>query len=391
MFEEKYLVMITGENNNKFYHMKSTGSNFVVEYGRIGQSVRTETYPQSMFNKKLTEKLRKGYQDKTELYICNKVPSSQKQIEDVDIRCFIDKLLKYSNDSVLNNYTVNVSSVTQKQIDEAQGIINKISRVISGTFNTLSVNEMLLELYHILPRKMKKVKDHLLDKNDKDIIKQMLTKEQDLLDSLSSSMSMANSQQQDDSEEKTILDMLGISVEHCTDKEVSEIKSHMGQISNKFSQAFKVKHHKQSAEFEKFEKMKRDLLWHGTRNENVISILQKSLQIRPANAIHTGSMFSDGIYFANKVTKAMGYTSITGSYWSNGKSSYGYLFVFEVAVGNQKHIYKHDNSCYHITNESLRNEGFDSLYVHGGYDLRNDEFVVYCKSKCNIKYIVEIK
>jgi poly [ADP-ribose] polymerase 2/3/4 len=390
MFEEKYLVMITGENNNKFYHMKSTGSNFVVEYGRIGQSVRTETYPQSMFNKKLTEKLRKGYQDKTELYICNKVPSSQKQIEDVDIRCFIDKLLKYSNDSVLNNYTVNVSSVTQKQIDEAQGIINKISRVISGTFNTLSVNEMLLELYHILPRKMKKVKDHLLDKNDKDIIKQMLTKEQDLLDSLSSSMSMANSQQQDDSEEKTILDMLGISVEHCTDKEVSEIKSHMGQISNKFSQAFKVKHHKQSAEFEKFEKMKRDLLWHGTRNENVISILQKSLQIRPSGVVITGAMFGNAVYFANKAIKAMGYTSTRGSIWANGKDSAGYLFVFDVALGNQKHIYKHDSSCYNLNEPKLKSEGFNSVYAHGGIDLKNDEFMIYNSSQCRIKYIIEI-
>ena len=70
--------------------------------------------------------------------------------------------------------------------------------------------------------------------------------------------------------------------------------------------------------------------------------------IRPSGAIHTGSMFGDGIYFANKAQKSIGYSSLRGSYWTNGGSNKGYLALFDVHVGNQKHIKTHDSSCYKL-------------------------------------------
>lgn len=387
--EEKYLVMVTDDNHNKYYHMIPNGSNFSVEYGRIGSSMRTDTYPSYKFESKYYEKIRKGYQDKTGLYLSEHKTTSLKSIHDAKIREFIDKLLKFSNDSVFNNYTVNVNAVTQSQIDEAQKVLNRLFDMLKRQFTIGEFNKSLIELYSILPRKMSKVKNHLINDFDLREIKNVLVKEQDLLDSLSSSMNVANST--NDNNDQNVLDILGIEVEHCTDKEISEIQSHMGQISNKFSQAFKVKHHKQSAEFTKFEKTKRDLLWHGTRNENVISILQKSLQIRPSGVVITGAMFGNAVYFANKAIKAMGYTSTKGSIWANGKDSVGYLFVFDVALGNQKHIYKHDSSCYNLNESKLKSEGFDSVYAHGGIDLKNDEFMIYNSSQCRIKYIIEIK
>jgi len=96
-------------------------------------------------------------------------------------------------------------------------------------------------------------------------------------------------------------------------------------------------------------------------------------------------------YRANKAIKALGYTSTRGSFWARGNNEVGYLFVFEVAVGNQKHIYKHDSSCYKLSETSIKTEGFDSVYAHGGADLRNDEFIIYDTKKCRIKYIIEVK
>lgn len=51
------------------------------------------------------------------------------------------------------------------------------------------------------------------------------------------------------------------------------------------------------------------MLWHGTKNENLMSILLKGLKIKPPNARHTGSMFGEAIYFADKLTKSLNYSS----------------------------------------------------------------------------------
>lgn len=388
---ERYLVMITENNNNKFYHMKPNGGQLNIEYGRIGSSVRTETYDISKFNSKYNEKIKKGYVDKTDLFITNTKSSTTKAIDDSVIRLFIDKLLKFSNDSVLNNYTVNVNTVTQAQIDSAQIILNNIANLSTRRFDIVQVNSLLLDLYHVLPRKMKKVNDHLLTSMDITVLKNKLVVEQDLLDSLASSVSVANQNTNNTNQDQTILDILGIEVNHCTNEQIDQIKNHMGQIKDKFSQAFVVNHKKQSSLFESLPNMKKELLWHGTRNENVISILQKSLMIRPAGAIITGAMFGNACYFANKAIKALGYTSARGSYWARGNNDCGYLFVFEVIVGNQKHIYNHNSSCYKLNEKDLKAEGFDSVYAHGGADLKNDEFMIYNPSKCRIKYIIEIK
>lgn len=387
MVEEKYLVMITGQNNNKFYHMIPNGSTLIVEYGRIGASKQTKTYSISSFNSKYNEKINKGYSDKTELFLVPNDNSQVKQIEDNKIRQFFEKLLKFSNDSVLKNYTVNVGSVTQAQIDEAQNIINNLSSMQHQSSDR--INKELLNLYHTIPRKMNNVKNYLIDDSNTNNIKDIIIKEQDLLDSLQSSVSCV---QQDNTGDKTILEMLDIEVNHCNDTQINQIKSHMGSSNDRFVQAYVVKHNKHNDIFEQHNVGKdKKFFWHGTRNENVISILQKSLQIRPSGAVITGSMFGCGIYFADKFMKSLGYTSVTGSYWARGNSGCGYLLIFEVAVGNQKHIHKHDSSCYSLNEDKITKEGYDSVYAHGGADLRNDEFIIYNTNKCRIRYIVEVK
>ena len=47
------------------------------------------------------------------------------------------------------------------------------------------------------------------------------------------------------------------------------------------------------------------MLWHGTKNENIMSILLKGLMIKPPQANHTGSLFGEAIYFADTFTKSL--------------------------------------------------------------------------------------
>ena len=133
-----------------------------------------------------------------------------------------------------------------------------------------------------------------------------------------------------------------------------------------------------------------DLLWHGSRTENWWSIISTGLKIRPSNAIYTGSMFGNGIYFANKADKSAKYTSLSGSYWAHGSDSVGYLALYEVYLGKCKDITHHTSSCYDLDYNKVNKEGYDCVFAHGGADLVNDEIIVYRPEQCTVKYIVEI-
>lgn len=52
------------------------------------------------------------------------------------------------------------------------------------------------------------------------------------------------------------------------------------------------------------------LLWHGTTRQNLVSILQNSLQL-PVAATN-GHMFGPGIYFADRMSKSARYTDKAG-------------------------------------------------------------------------------
>ena len=77
-----------------------------------------------------------------------------------------------------------------------------------------------------------------------------------------------------------------------------------------------------------------ELYFHGSRNENFISILKTGLLIRPSGAIHTGSMFGDGIYFAPKARKSFAARhqchlkkdKTKAGYWACRLNKFGHLF-----------------------------------------------------------------
>lgn len=54
-----YLVMVTTNNNNKYYRMIPHGDTFEAEYGRVGASCQHASYSMSQWNKKYNEKIKK--------------------------------------------------------------------------------------------------------------------------------------------------------------------------------------------------------------------------------------------------------------------------------------------------------------------------------------------
>ena len=155
-----YLVMVEADaNNNKYYRMIPNGDMFEVQFGRVGNSgYQTAQYSMSQWNKKLNEKLRKGYLDQTRLVaetIVKQKKKEYKDIENASISAIVARLQSMARQAIADNYTISSNKVTKTMIDEAQVTLNNLIT----TDNIELFNKVLIELFRIIPRKMGKVKD----------------------------------------------------------------------------------------------------------------------------------------------------------------------------------------------------------------------------------------
>lgn len=408
--------------SNKVYIMEELADGRIkCEYGRVGKSLTTEYKPSSKWDSVLKQKLSKtkGYTDVTDLLAepvvdeTKPVDNKVANIKDEIVRKLVDELMSFANKSIQRNYKVTQEAVSEQQVTAAQEIISNISGLIAIGVDIKHINDMLLKLYTIIPRRMDNVKDHLFREINNDVTltnaQRLIDNEQSALDTMAGQVELIKQQREaakkaaeaeaegvkEEVSEVTILDQMGLSIEVENDTETLElIKKLMGPNVNQMKRVFKVVNNKTQKIFDKHmakvEVKKKRLYWHGSRNENWFNILQTGLLIRPSGAVHTGSMFGDGIYFADKAQKSIGYTSLRGSYWAHGGDNKAFLALFDVHLGKQKEILHHDSSCYRLSKKVLDSEGFDSVFAKGGADLRNNEYIVYNSAQCTVSHLIEI-
>ena len=394
-----YLIMVTAENNNKYYNCFPEGDNFRVEYGRVNSTKTITNYPMSKWESQISSKIKKGYKDVTDLKtaLVEEIKTDgtkYKDIENESVRRIIEKLRGLARDTVKKNYSVSSASVTEEMVYEAQLVINNLISIKSVN----KFNDELLKLFEIIPRKMDNVRSYLIKSIDE--IDKVISREQDLLDIMrgqivTKSTATENKAKEIDNSGITILDEMGITMRECTPEEINEIKDCMKESSYHFSKAWRVDNISTRKKYEEFIKAynikNTKLLFHGSRTENWFSILKTGLKIRPANAIWTGSMFSDGLYFSPKCQKSIGYTSLGGSYWAGGKDNTAYMALFDTAYGKPYNVYNFDSKYYSMSFDKLP-VGCNCLHAHAGNGmLRNDEIVYYKTEQMTIKYLIEIK
>ena len=122
-------------------------------------------------------------------------------------------------------------------------------------------------------------------------------------------------------------------------------------------------------------------LWHGSRNENWLSIAENGLMLHP-NAAITGKMFGNGIYFASSAKKSWGYTS--GGFWTREmSSSTRFMGLYATAYGNPLNVTSPSN----YSEKSIGN--FNCVHAHAGNYLRNDEIIFYNEAAMLLTYLVE--
>lgn len=403
MLKVAKLYMCTQDNNNKYYFMfEQSDGTFKVDYGRVDVTIQHAIYPMYQWDKKYKEKINKGYLDRTDLYTIDDDSDGNTKVDegfisnDSFVRRLIEDLKRWATNTVTANYKVSSKNVTQKMVDEAQNIIDQIARMYASNYKYNDINQLLLKLFTIIPRKMSNVKDYLIRENDSnDRIGKIIDEEQSLLDTMAGQVSIQEPKKEvivetEMTEIKGLLDNMGIEVEHITNiDEINMIKKLMGDSAYMFSEAFKVRNFNTEKRYNALPIENEQLLWHGSRNQNFLNILKTGLLIRPSCAIYTASMFGDGLYYATKAKKSLGYTSLSGSYWANGNEHKAYLALFTVNLGKQKHIYSHTSECNHFTEKNIY--PYNSVFAHAGNSLYNDELIVYNTNRASIRYLIEVK
>ncbi|RRA99742.1 ADP-ribose polymerase [Larkinella rosea] len=398
------LIMVTAENNNKYYEMREQPDDtFTVHYGRVGGSKSVTTYPMAQWERKIREKVAKGYLDQTHLYAEKTATADPNTISDAEVRGLMSRLMEFANQSIYQNYVVTAQEVTRKQVETAQHLLNELAELVAPGVAIDAYNPKLLDLFKVIPRKMGKVGRHLLAKSpetpeDIQLLRDQLAAEQDTLDVMRGQVELNQSNETPDHPSANLLEMMKLEVQPVTDKRVlTLIKRMMGNDADKFDAAFSICQTDTQTAFDTYTRSrsnrKTQLLWHGSRSENWLSILKTGLLLRPANAVITGKMFGYGIYFADQFSKSLNYTSLHGAVWANGKQQEGYLGIYEVHVGEQLKLTQHDAWHMQLDGNALKNidPKYDSVFAQRGVSLLKNEFIVYNSAQCTVRYMVRIK
>lgn len=400
------MVCVTAENNNKFYNLiQETDTTYRAEWGRVGGSApSTKNYSMHEWDKMYKQKLKRGYRDVTDLVsIAKEDESDTADVAVQNAKPSVAELLSFlqtaAKGTIKRNYTVAVADVTQKQVEAAQVMLDALIGLShKQTLDRQAINNALLEMYSIIPRRMNDTRKYLLQSDDsKDKFQRLLSNEQDLLDVMAGQVQT----QQPKSIKNETLDLndYGLDIDEASDADKKRIAKETDLDLTKVARIFVVRHGATAKVYEKKfaedNASKEMLLYHGSRNSNWWNILNQGLKIRPANAIHTGSMLGDGAYFANKARKSIGYTDLRGSFWANGSSNRAYLALFQVNVGRMWNIIgpgkRYEGWMSRISMSQVHKEGYDSVFARGGADLVNDEHVVYEEGRATVKYLIELR
>lgn len=388
--------MVTGANNNKYYEMiYEGGSNFTINYGRIELTKTTLQKPISKWNSIYNEKVKKGYKDITDLVSVQITESkgdgssSYKEIKNKNVNIFIDLMRKYTDNLVSKTYSVKCDNVSEKQIKEAQKILDELTKMPEDNVN--DINEKLIELYTIIPRFMSNTKRHLLPNID---FSKTLSSEQDNLDAMSFQVSVyqedkKNDEKPEKKDKGTFLDTLNIEMDEVDDLNTPEIKYIIDQLDKrKINQVFKVNKNHENNIFDNWLKQQNNKqtrhLIHGTRCTSVIPILREGLKIRPAgNYQFSGKVYGEGNYFSEVTNKSLNYT---------GYDNDRILIIYEVHTGNP-FVYNgwYRGNSFSLNYKELSKRGYDSTHVSAGGGLLNSEIIVYNENQCRVKYIIWLK
>jgi len=123
-------------------------------------------------------------------------------------------------------------------------------------------------------------------------------------------------------------------------------------------------------------------LFHGSGPQNILGICKHGLLMRPPGVYVTGSMFGNGLYFADQSSKSEQYAF--GRYGGgSGRGDTFFMFVADVALGK---IRKYQTPQSHLQEPP---KGYHSVQGEAGSSLVHNEFIVYNLKQHMLQYLIE--
>lgn len=394
--------------SNKWYSLKDDphdDTGICANYGRHGDigsqfsqhAVKPFKYRKYMYYIKLYEKLAKGYEDHTKDRMVD--TAAQKSdaptdycgnIKDAEVRELVKKLTGFANATITENYSVKIAQVNKVAVRKARRLLDAMAKVSDET----EFDKKLLELYHIIPRRMHVVRDHFVT-TSKLTMGDVLQKENDLLDTLENQLGVGKKLEK--GTKRDILSRLKLEIYPATPQQVGKVKSKLPQeMQDKIVHVYRVINRDTQERFDAYLKAHGcpsvKEFWHGSVNSNWWHILCQGLLLH-SGAATTGHMFGHGLYFAPSPKKSWGYTSANGSYWAGGTSNTAFLGLYATAHGNPLDVYSHDPTYYSYDAQTFEanHPGKDCMFCHKGSMLRNDEVVLFREEQVTINFLVEFR
>jgi ankyrin repeat protein len=326
----------------------------------------------------------------------------------------------------INVEVLNFSNIPHSMIEEAETVLKEISRrnkklsggKVTDTTEMLTLKQEVMDLssryYELIPKLGYEnvlippiVNDHDLKANfdllhtlrNVEAASKMLLgaklreKVVSPLDYIVSSMQLRLEAVETESAEHQLLAKYVVAGGHSMDKVASIIRVERSSEADRIKQWSDVKNRK--------------LLWHGSTNANFVGILSQGLKIAPREAPAIGWMFGKGLYFADYMTKSLGYTE--------SGASHSFILLCEVVLGKM-HTPDHSQTtskapkgCMSTYAEGYSGPDFSqSVYLKDGVEVpcgevvnyeysdkkprlvSNSEYIVYDESQVRIRYLVHL-
>lgn len=422
---KKYVMLLMNNaegNNNKFYEMKlEDDDGVVIRYGRVGASGVTEHkgYGEATFEKVKNSKTKKGYRE-VDVVVSEggSAPASSKggnlaEIAKRDIangntslHALLDRLAQINRFQLLAASGGQIDIVDGEvktalgvlipltSIDRAKLLLSDLGGYVNaGDLGTSYVNA-LQDYLTLVPQKLSHKRGW-----DKTFFSEFTTfqNQHDLLEQLENSVKNSKPIVRDESAEEKIERLFGYSLETVDDpaqfKRINDFytkginRVHVAS-NRKLHKIYKMVNAEKLSVFEETAKRLGNvqMLWHGTRAHNVLSILKGGLIIPPTvggGYTIAGRMFGDGVYFSDQSTKSLNYSA---GYWGSGGYEKGNIFMLNANVAMGK--------SYTPPGPMSRPPpaGYDSIYAIGGKSgVQNNEMIVPSLSQIHLDYLCEFE
>lgn len=440
--KETMLILVSSAvNSNKFYHVTLDENDTVTKrWGRVGVhgTVSTENTGEKGFDRIVAQKEKKGY-TATDVIVVEEAPVysgnaelskiaktalvGKGAVKNAVLEELIDTLVRLNNHDILETsggmikvnqaglITTPLGLIKPASIANAKTILSQLEKTpaSSGSFPTL-LEDYLRLIPQKVPYRRGWEKDFFNNQNSfayqMDFLKQLadsLALQEDRKKVAEETAASGKKESEEDianKYEKLFKLKIGLLEDEQEFGRVEKLYA-FGKSGHHSSSYLKLKRvytiEDEEGEPEYIEAKNRlgneKQLWHGTRANNVLSILRKRLFVPPVTGSGIqiqGRLFGPGCYFGdsgknNGASKALNYAA--GGVWDRGpRDNRCFMFLANGILGKEFHP-----NTYGLQGNTIQRSGkYDSIYADARKTgLMNDEVIIWNTKQINLRYLCE--